>query len=116
MKDIKRYKKSDTGSKFSRFLSVLKKVVKSKIADPIYDKDFEENSLRRLMKSPRLIVSHELNTSRVTGCRHPKTLPLPPDSSSVKTDPTEKVHKPSLSGVKEYLRVFDFRRHQFMSF
>ena len=84
-----------------------------KKADPLYDKDLEENSLGCVMKSPRLIVSNELNTPRVTGC-WPKNAPPPSTHPpSVKIDPTK---LPGLNSVKEYLRACDFRHHKFMSF
>ena len=60
--------------------------------------------------------SNELNTPRVTGCWPQTPPPHFPDPPSVKKDPTEKVHKPGLNRVKEYLRVCDFRHHKFMFF
>ena len=46
------------------------------MADPLHDKDLKEKNLACLMKSPRLIVCNELNTSRVTRCWPQKPLPL----------------------------------------
>ena len=84
--------KSDIVSKFSLFLAFCKKVVKSKMADPLYDKDIKENSLRCLMKSPRLIVSNKLNTSRVMSVGLKSPSPFTRSPIGRKRYPTEKVH------------------------
>ena len=60
------------------------------MADPLHDKDLKENSLGCLMKSPRLIVSNELNTSRVTRCWPQKHFPLHPISQRSKKIPLQK--------------------------
>ena len=60
---------------FLWFLAFCEKVVKSKMADPLYDKDHDETSLGCVMKSPGLLVSYDLNTPRATGCWPQKPFP-----------------------------------------
>ena len=71
------------------------------MADPLYEKNLEENSVGCVMKSPRIMVINDLNFPSVTGCWPQKPFPLFPDSPSVKEDTTKKVHKPG-NPVNEY--------------
>ena len=71
-------KRENITSKFSKFSSVLKKFVKSKIADLFYDKDLEEESLGCVIKRTRFMVSNDLNTPRVMECWPRKPLPFLP--------------------------------------
>ena len=56
------------------------------MADPLHDNDLKENSLGCVMKSPRFMVTNDLNVRIVTGCWPQKPLPLFSDPQSVKKD------------------------------
>ena len=64
------------------------------MADPLFDKALEENSLGCVIKFQRFMVTNDLNISRVTGCWPQNPLSLLPNLPSVKEDLTEKVHEP----------------------
>ena len=53
------------------------------MADPFYDKDLEGNILGCVMKSPRFMVSNDLNIPRVrsVGFKNPIPIPLIPHRS-----------------------------------
>ena len=91
---------------FHDCLALCKRVVRSKMADPLHDNDLEENSLRCVMKSPRFMVSNDLNFPSVTGCWPQKPLLLFCHPPSIKKDTTKKVHKPD-NGINKHARACD---------
>jgi len=58
--------------------------MKSKMADPFYDKNLVQENLGCVIESTGFMVSNDLNTPRVTGCWPQKPLPLSPNPPSVK--------------------------------